>query len=323
MYFSAFYLPSVPSLPVPCIKGIIVFKRTMEEKSDLIMFDPKTNRFPYPEQTDRHYLEIHKDRGFVFDTSYPYIDRSKWFVFKQKLVRLLLNVIVFPITTIRLGLKIEGRENIKKYKDVLSDGAVSVCNHVHMWDYLAVMKAIRPHKSYLLSWAKNINGENGTLIRMVGGIPIPEDSVAAQKAFLKTISTLLNDHGWLHIYAEGSMWEYYAPIRPFKRGAAMIAVTNNKPILALGISYREPGWIRKKIFRQIALFTLHVGEPLYPDMSLKPKDREKDLTIRAHNAVCSLVGIDPADNIYEPDFNDSKRIDYYTSTYGVGYRGSR
>ena len=287
------------------------------------MFDPKTNRYPYPEITDRHYLVIRKDRGFVFDTSYPYIDRTKWFRFRQNLVRLLLNVIVFPLTSIRLGLKVEGRENIKKYRSDLENGAISVCNHVHMWDYLAVMKTIRPFRPNLLSWAKNINGENGTLIRFVGGIPIPEDSVAAQKVFLKEIHKLLNDHGWLHIYAEGSMWEYYMPIRPFKRGAALIAVTNNKPILPMGFSYREPGPIRRKLFRQTALFTLHIGEPLYPDMSLRPKEREKDLTVRAHNAVCSLVGIDPAENIYEPEFNDSRRIDYYTDTYGVGYRGSR
>ncbi len=288
------------------------------------MFDPKTNRFPYTEITDKHYLKIHKDRGYVFDSSYPYIDKSGWFRFKQKMVRIILNVFVFPVATIRLGLKIEGRENIKKYKDVLDDGIISVCNHVHMWDYLAVMKAIRPYRSNLLAWDKNINGENGTLIRLVGGIPIPEKNVAGQKAFLKTLSGLLcEDHGWLHIYAEGSMWEYYQPIRPFKRGASMIAVSNNKPVIPLGFSYREPNWIRKNIFRQIAVFTLHVGEPIYPDMDLKPKEREKDLTVRANRAVCSLVGIDPDKNIYEPVFNASKRIDYYTDTYGVGYNGSR
>lgn len=287
------------------------------------MFDPRTNRYPYPEITDRHYLEIHKDRGLVFDASYPYIDRSKWFVFRQNVVRFLLNVVVFPATVIRLGLKVEGRENIKKHKAVLDNGVISVCNHVHMWDYLAVMKAIRPHRPNLLVWDKNVNGENGTLIRLVGGIPIPENSVAAQKAHLKAIIGLLNEHGWLHIYAEGSMWEYYQPVRPFKRGAAMIAVSNDKPILPLGFSYREPGWIRRHIFRQIAVFTLHVGEPIFPDKNLKPKEREQDLTIRSHRAVCSLVGIDPDKSMYESEFNDSKRIDYYTDTYGVGYKGSR
>ena len=287
------------------------------------MFDPKTNRFPYPEETDMHYLEIRKDRGYVFDASYPYIDKSGWFRFKQTMVRILLKLVVFPLAAIRLGLRIEGRDNLKTHRDILDNGVISVCNHVHMWDYIAIMKAISPHRPYLLAWYKNINGENGTLIRLVGGIPIPEDNIAGQKAHLKALSGLLNEHGWLHIYAEGSMWEYYAPIRPFKRGAAFIAVSNDKPVIPLGFSYREPGRIRKNIFHQTALFTLHIGEPLFPDKDLKPKEREKDLTVRAHRAVCSLVGISPEENIYGPVFDDSKRIDYYTDKYGIGYRGSR
>lgn len=287
------------------------------------VFDPKTDRFPYPEETDKHYLEIHMDRGYVFDTKYPYIDRSRGFLFRQGVVRFLLNAFVFWIAAIRMGLRIEGRENIRKHRDVLENGVVSVANHVHMWDYIAVMTAIRPFRSNLLAWAPNINGENGTLIRMVGGIPIPEMNTAATKTYLKVIRGLLkDDHGWLHIYAEGSMWEYYRPIRPFKRGAAHIACDCGKPILPLGFSYREPGWIRKHIFRQIATFTLSVGEPIFPDNNLLPKEREKDLTVRAHDAVCRLSGIDPAENLYPPLFDGSKRIDYYTSTYGVGYRGS-
>lgn len=286
-------------------------------------FDPKTDRFPYPENTDRHYLEVHKDRGIVFDTDYPYIDRSRAFRFKQELIRILLNILVFPLCRIRLGLKIEGRENLKKHRDVLNNGTLSVANHVHMWDYLSIMRAIRPYRSNLLSWAPNINGENGTLIRMVGGIPIPDSNIAATKTYLKAVRNLLqNDHGWLHIYPEGSMWEYYAPVRPFKRGAAHIAVDTNKPILPLGFSYRKPGWIRKHIFRQIACFTLRIGEPLFPNPALNPKERERDLTIRCHDAVCRLAGIEPEDNLYPPLFNDSKRIDYYTDTYGIGYKGS-
>ena len=287
------------------------------------MFDPKTDKFPYPLETDKHYLKVHKNRGIVFDTKYPYIDRSRWFLFKQGVVRFLLNAFVFWIAAIRMGLRIEGRENIKKHKDVLKNGVVSIANHVHMWDYIAVMTAIRPFRSNLLAWAPNVNGENGTLIRMVGGIPIPEGNTAATKTYLKVMRELLQkDHGWLHIYAEGSMWEYYRPIRPFKRGAAHIACDSDKPILPLGFSYREPGWIRKHIFGQIATFTLHVGEPLFPNKELNAKERERDLLIRSHDAVCRLVGIDPEGNLYPAVFDDSKRVDYYTTTYGVGYKGS-
>ena len=89
------------------------------------MFDPKTNHYPYPEDTDRHYLAVHKNRGIVFNTEYPYIDRSPLFRLKQGVVRFLLYILVWPITTIRLGLKIEGREILKKHRETLKKGVIS------------------------------------------------------------------------------------------------------------------------------------------------------------------------------------------------------
>lgn len=286
------------------------------------MFDPKTNKFPFTEQTDQHYLKVKMNRGLVFDENYPFIDKSKSFVFKQKMMRILLNVFAFPVLTVKLGLKIKGRENLKKYKDVLKNGVISISNHVQMCDYVCVMKAIRPFKSNILAWDKNINGENGTLIRLVGGIPIPTDSVSGTKQYFKAIKDLLDNHGWLHICAEGSMWEYYAPIRPFKKGAAHFACSYDKPILPIAFSYRKPGFIRGKIFKQIALYTLTIGEPIFANKELPFDSQREDLTVRTHEAVCRLAGIDPKENIYPPIFKNDKRIDYYTSIYGVGYKGS-
>ncbi|MBQ7173102.1 MAG: 1-acyl-sn-glycerol-3-phosphate acyltransferase [Clostridia bacterium] len=275
------------------------------------MFDPKPTKYPFPKYTDRHYLVLKKDNGTVFDKNYPYIDRSPAFRFKQFLVRVLLSTIVFPVATVRLGLKIKGRKIIKENKALLRGGVVSCANHVHLWDYIAVMKAIRPFRANLLAWDKNIRGENATIIRMVGGIPIPVGDPHATGAFVHTIKNLLKSGGWLHVYAEGSMWEYYAPIRPFKSGVGYFASQCDKPILPMAFSYREPGWIRKKIFRQTALFTLSIGKPIFPDKALQRKEREEDLVRRAHEAVCRLAGIDPKENLYPPIFDNTERIDYY------------
>ena len=286
------------------------------------MFDPKTNKFPYTEQTDKHYLEVHMDRGIKFDTAYPYVDRSRGMRFKRTLTRALLYAVVWPVASVRLGLRVKGRENLRKHKEVLKQGAVSCANHVHMWDYIAVMKGVRPHKTSILVWAPNINGENGTIIRLVGGIPIPGNDLAATREYIKQVSEYLESGGWLHIYPEGSMWEYYAPIRPFKAGAAFFACKCSKPVLPMAFSYREPGWIRKHIFHQIACYTLNIGEPLFPDSKLAGREQREELTTRCHDAVCRLAGIDPEKNLYPPIFDDSKRVDYYTTEYGVGYKGS-
>ena len=275
------------------------------------MFDPKPTKYPFTEYTDQHYLVVKKDNGVVFDKNYPYVDRSRSFRFKQFLVRVLLYIIVFPVATVRLGLRIKGRKIIKQNKELLKNGVVSCANHVHLWDYIAVMKAIRPFRSNLLAWDKNVRGENATLIRMVGGIPIPKDDIHATGAFVRATKDLLKGGGWLHIYAEGSMWEYYMPIRPFKSGIGYFSVQCDKPILPMAFSYREPNWIRKKIFRQTACFTLTIGEPIFPDETLDRKERETDIVKRAHESVCRLAGIDPEKNIYPPIFHNTKRIDYY------------
>ena len=285
-------------------------------------YDPQTNRYPYPKQTDQHYLKVKKDRGIVSDRKYPYIDRSPLFRFWDGFVRFLLWILVFPTARIRMGLKVEGRENLKKHRDLISGGVISCCNHVHMWDYIALMYATRPHKTRILVWAPNIDGENGWMIRHTGGIPIPETGIGATLEYMKAVKGFLNEGGWLHIYPEGSMWEYYAPVRPFKHGAAYMACTFDKPILPMAFSYRKAGWIRRHVFRQIACFTLRIGEPLLPDPDLAGREREEELTERCHGAVCRLAGIDPEKNPYPPLFRNSERVDYYTTVYGVGYRGS-
>ena len=286
-------------------------------------YDPMTDRFPYTEYTDRHYLKLKKDDGTVFDKDYPYIDRSAKRRFLEFIGRAGLVCVAMPVMAIRTGLRIKGRKNLKANRDILRSGVVSVCNHVHMMDYICILNAIRPFKPHFLAWAPNVRGENGKMIRMVGGVPIPENDFHATAACNKALADDISAGGWLHIYAEGSMWEYYRPIRPFKTGAAYFACKCCKPILPLAYTYRKPGFIRRVIFRQIANLTVHIGEPIFPDESLKNmSDRMRDLTERSHAAVCELAGFAPGENIYPPVFNGNRRIDYYTSVYGIGYRGS-
>lgn len=272
------------------------------------MFDPKTTKYPYTEYTDGHYIKITKDNGLVFDRNYPYIDKSKGFKFKAFWFRLFYRLIILPVSNIRLGLRVKGRKNLRKHKAAIKGGIISCCNHVHYWDFLGISYGIRGNKPMFLAWAQNIRGGLSKPMRLAGGIPIP-NNLSGQVAYSKAIRDYLNSGGWLHIYAEGSMWEYYKPIRPFKRGTASYAIKYDKPILPMAYTYRRPGFIRRVIFRQIALFTLNIGTPIYRNKELNIDDQENDLTIRAHEAVCKLANIE--NNIYEPIFNDSKKINYY------------
>ena len=201
-------------------------------------YDPKINRYPYPENTDEHYLVVKKDNGLVFDEKYPYIDKSFFFNLMRRIIYGVIFCIVFPLTHIRLGLKIYGKQNIKKNKKLIKQGAITMANHVHMWDYLSVMNAVKPRRPYLFVWDKNIKGEMSFIIRMVGGIPIPGNDIQATEAFNKSVKEALETGHLVHIYGEGSMWEYYRYIRPFKKGVAHLAKKNDKPIVPFAFSFK-------------------------------------------------------------------------------------
>lgn len=274
------------------------------------MFHPRSKKYPYTEYTDQHYLVVKKNDGTVFDANYPYINNSFKLRTARFWIRVLMYILIWPILCfIVMGLRVKDRKNIKYYKDALSKGAISVSNHVHLWDYIANIRAIRPFKPDVLVWAPNIRGENGKMMRGVGGIPIPDDNKEGMRAMNEAVGKYLEDGGWLHIYAEGSMWEYYPYIRPFKLGAFSLACRYNKPILPLGFSYRKPSWIRKHILKQDAIYVLKVGKPLYKDDSLPEAEQRIDLAKRTHEAICALAGLEPGENLYPPIFNNSKRAE--------------
>ena len=90
--------------------------------------------------------------------------------------------------------------------------------------------------------------ESGNLVRLVGGIPIPIDSLKAKLAFLSSIKEIMNNNKCMHVYPEVSMWELYPYLRPFKKGAFRFAYEYDKKILPLVFSFRKPSWIRRCIF---------------------------------------------------------------------------
>ena len=274
------------------------------------MFHPHSTKYPYTEYTDQHYLVVKKNNGLVFDENYQYIDESRKSKTASFWTRVVLYILVWPILCFfMMGLRIKGRNKLKYFKDQLAHGAITISNHIHLWDYIANMKALRPRKTNVIIWAPNIRGENGKMMRAVGGIPIPDDNKEGTRAFNEALGRLLENDGWLHVYAEGSMWEYYPYIRPFKLGAFSLACRYNKPILPLGFSFRKPSWIRKHIFKQDAAITLTIGEPIFKDDSLSEAEQRLDLAKRTHEAICKLANIEEGKNLYPPIFNHNKRVD--------------
>jgi 1-acyl-sn-glycerol-3-phosphate acyltransferase len=265
--------------------------------------------YVYPDRSDEHMISVKRVREIKFDVNYNYYDKTIWNKFKRGVLWVLLNTIVFPLCTCLHGLKIEGKENFKKNKHLFKNGGISICNHVFLWDYLCVLKAIRPNLQYLIAWKDNLEGPSGPLIRLVGGIPVPTNDIRAMMKFNAAISDVLNDGKWLHVFPEGSMWYFYPDIRPFKQTVFKLAVKHNKAIIPMGYSYREPKGLFK-IWKRRPCVTLNIGEPIFPNESLPVAERINELQKVCYIKVQELVGIKPGD----PTYNENQDIDTYQKT---------
>lgn len=229
-------------------------------------------------------------KDIKFDGTYTYLDKSLKFKIWHLLIYLTTWFVAFPLNRIRYGLKIEGREKIRKNKDILANGAMTVCNHVHRWDMICVMQAMRYRKAWIPMYAQPFRGKDGFLMKNIGGIAIPEEH-SGLRAFDQALDELHANKQWIHIFPESCSWKFYAPLRPFKIGAFNMAYRYSLPIMPLVISFRpRTGW-RKLFSKNEPLLTIHVGDPIVPDLNTPRKKEAKRMRELAHKTMLKMAGI--------------------------------
>ncbi len=265
--------------------------------------------YQYPERCDEHMITVKHVRDVELNEDYPYFQKGFAFQCKRVLLWVLLNGVLSWLVPITHGLKIHGRKNLKKNKELLKNGVITVSNHVFMWDFICVMLAMRPRLGFFPAWAPNMEGPNGPWIRMSGGIPIPAHSMKSMRKFKKAMEEAFETTNWMHFYPEGSLWFYYPDIRPLKKSAFQYSVKYNWPVVPITMSFRPCKGIRKW-FRKQPLVDLHIGEPLLPDQSLSPAKATQELQKNAYHVMQTMNGIYPGD----PTYNTDQEISHYIKT---------
>ena len=265
--------------------------------------------YTYPERSDQHMLKLKTKREIHLDKDYDYMPKGAVFKIKRALTASLLHLIVFPIMHLTHGLRIYGRKNLKAHRKELKNGAITISNHVFMWDYLCVLKAIRPHISYFPAWKPNFESGFHTFMRILGGMPIPEGDIRAMMAFKKGMDEVVESGNWLHVFPEGSLWYFYPDIRPLKPAVFTYAVKYDKPLIPISMSFRPRKGFRK-IFGKGPFVDLHISEPIYADKSLPPRVAADELRARAYKIMQEMNGIFPGD----PTYNEDHNIDNYHKT---------
>ncbi len=177
--------------------------------------------------------------------------------------------------------EVKGIENFES----VQDGAIITANHFHPFDNYAIYHAI--YKSMKKEGKKDLwkviregnysqfAGLYGFFFRNCNTLPLAAD-FQVMKEFLSATSTLLKEGEKILIYPEQALWPNYKKPRPLKPGAFDIAVRNNVAVIPIFIEI-EPSNYKDKKGNPLDAWTLHILEPIYPDMDLNKKDRSQKM----------------------------------------------
>lgn len=171
-----------------------------------------------------------------------------------------------------------GIENIKNLKT----GAIITCNHFNAFDSFAIQLVYEKSKQKKRKFFRviregnytNFPGFYGFLMKNCNTLPLSSNYKTLQK-FITSTDKLLQDGHFVLVYPEQSMWWNYRKPKPLKDGAYKFATRNNVPVLPCFITMKDSDILGEDGFF-IQEYTIHVGEPLYPDVALS---RNENITL--------------------------------------------
>lgn len=204
----------------------------------------------------------------------------------------------------RLTKKINENTEIVGLENILSvsGGAIITSNHFNIVDNTVIryltMKCGREKGLYIVVQESNIfmKGFFGFLMKNGYTLPVSPNLRYMQKNLRPALSKILARGDTVLIYPEQEMWFNYKKPRPLREGAYQFAFENKVPVIPVFIEMKETDGVTDDGFKAIK-HIVHVLKPIYPDLSLSPREGREDMRER-----------------------DMKmRIEAYESAYGTKY----
>ena len=172
---------------------------------------------------------------------------------------------------------IVGAENLR-----VEGGCVLCANHFSPLDSFIMNRVFdaskRKGKIYRVIREGNYTsfpGFYGFLMRNCNTLPLSSNGATMRK-FLKGVDKLLCGGACVLIYPEQSMWYNYRKPKPLKSGAYDIAARSGVPIVPCFITMENTEIILPD-GEAVQAHTVHIGKPIYPDMTLDRKERAEKM----------------------------------------------
>lgn len=172
--------------------------------------------------------------------------------------------------------KIVGLENAEK----ITGGAIITSNHFSIMDNTIIrhmmMKLGRGSRLSIVIQESNMfmKGYFGFLMRSCKTLPTSKSPSYMSKKLTPAITNLLSKGEQILVYPEAEMWRGYRKPRPSLDGAYFWAATAGVPVIPCFVEMKNTDKLERDGLYEVA-YTLHILEPIMPDMSLPRRERYK------------------------------------------------
>ncbi|MBQ7346891.1 MAG: hypothetical protein IJW55_02960 [Clostridia bacterium] len=255
-------------------------RRTFERKRARITRQkekaPKT--VYYSDELNDEFSGISK-KTLTVDEHFPYLHQNPfWNLAAFFVYRVIMTPFAFLYGKLKFGLRIEGR---RKLKEIRGQGIFLFGNHTLMAGDAFIPNLVTfPRRTYVVVHADNLSTK-GTKnwVQMSGGLPLPT-AFSGMRKFLEAMETRILQGHCIVIYPEAHIWPYYRGIRPFGSASFRYPVRFDAPVYATTTTFQ------KKRFGKTPRVTVYVDGPFYPDRSIAPREREKQLRDAVYETMC-------------------------------------
>lgn len=201
-----------------------------------------------------HEFKTLKARPVELPDDYQYYNQNIFFkIFSSIFIILFWIFCDVLFARIFLGFRVRGKKNLKAAK---KEGTVIIGNHVHPLDAILVGTTIFPSRIYVTMLMTNLGIPFiGRILRIAGGIPIPQTKIGLSKLLNET-NDILKSGVMLLVMPEAILKPYHQGIRKFHNGGFRFAVNSGSSVLPAVFIYKKPGWFYS-LFKKKPLIELH------------------------------------------------------------------
>ena len=170
------------------------------------------------EPQDEHVVHMWEPLHFSVKSGYDYLRKGKGATRLYRTLHAAVYGLFTVICKVFLGLRTEGRENIRSIEKT---GAVTIMNHVNLIDCVMAGLALPGRRIYFVSLESNFRiPVICSVIRALGAVPLSKDHKLIYEMF-SAMKTALDDGDIVHMYPEGVLIPYCSRLRAFKPGLSV------------------------------------------------------------------------------------------------------